>query len=112
MAHIAMRYEKYGPDKVCLIKSWYKDLTEETVKLADLGPAAYIHVDCDLYISAYQALDFMFNNKLIMSGTLIRYDDWDSVPEWQAGESLAHKQIFDKYSATAERVRSNIFIVT
>jgi len=45
-----------------------------------MAPAAYIDMDCDLYASAKNALDFFFRNELAVPGTLIGYDDWWVLP--------------------------------
>ena len=50
----------------------------------------------DLYISTYQALDWLFHHRLARRGTLISYDDWFNVPLGN-GESLAHEEIAAKY---------------
>lgn len=39
-------------------------------------PAAYLDIDCDLYSSAYQALDWAFAHSVAQVGTVIGYDDW------------------------------------
>lgn len=69
-----------------------------------------LDMDADLYVSTYQALDWVFSNGLIKPGALIGYDDfWVNVcviskPDKElqlsplnAGEGLAHKHISEKY---------------
>lgn len=71
------------------------DLVQEKFK-----PAIYVDIDVDFYTGAFQALDFMFANKLILPGTVIGYDDWGGTKGWQlmhSGESRAHKEITLKY---------------
>jgi len=70
--------------------------TELPVHLA-MRPALYVDIDCDLYVSTYQALDWLFSNKLIVPGTLIGYDDWCLTNLGTAGESRAHNEIAQKY---------------
>jgi len=41
-----------------------------------LGKAAIIDIDSDIYVSAYQALDWIFTHGLAGIGTLVVYDDW------------------------------------
>lgn len=72
-------------------------LTPERVTSGGLRPALYIDIDCDLYVSTYQALDFMFAHDLATTGTYIGYDDWGDTREWTEGESRAHKEIAEKY---------------
>ncbi len=96
-----------------LIPGWYKDLQDDLVITHGMGPAAYINIDCDLYISAYQALDFVFRNKLAIAGTIIRFDDYNSTPEFLGGESLAFKEISEKYNVKHDKFpNSSVFIIT
>ena len=41
-----------------------------------MRPALYVDIDVDIYISSYQALDWLCKHKLIRRGTIIGYDDW------------------------------------
>ena len=41
-----------------------------------LGKAAIVDIDSDIYVSAYQALDWIFTHGLAGIGTLVVYDDW------------------------------------
>ena len=72
-------------------------LKSELMNSGKLKPALYIDIDCDLYISAFQALDFMFHNNLATTGTYIGYDDWGDTTLWSEGESRAHLEISEKY---------------
>jgi hypothetical protein len=73
-------------------------LTEELVHNGTLLPAILIDIDCDLYISTFEALDFMFLHKLARAGTFINYDDWYCTRVWESGESRAHLEIQRKYN--------------
>ena len=58
-----------------LIPGFYNDsLTTGIIAQFDMRRAMFVEIDCDLYVSSVQALDFMFRNRLIVSGTLIGYD--------------------------------------
>ena len=88
-----------------LIPGFFADsLKDSLVNDFGMKPAKFIYIDCDLYISTIQALDFMFRNKLVKSGTLIGYDEFDSCKG--AGEELAHKEICLKYNVSCELVLS------
>jgi hypothetical protein len=92
--HIRSLFTDYNFE---LIVGFFKDsLTSKLVEKKQFKPALFISMDVDLYISCYQALDFMCENNLIENGTIVRYDDWDAGGE-MAGESLANKQICKKY---------------
>lgn len=67
--------------------------------------AIWIDCDVDLYSSTMTALDFMATNKLIQVGTVISYDDWWSGhKEYEGGESLAHKELCEKYGIEAKAI--------
>eukprot|EP00966_Prymnesium_polylepis_P138565 3201447-Prymnesium_polylepis.1 len=99
------------------------------VNLDALCPPFLVDVDSDLYISAMQALDWLFESGLACPGMLLRYDDWpSSVPNeedstqdlskgflgillettlglrrgsWaNVGEVKAHRKISQKYGLT------------
>ncbi len=87
------------PVKGKLIKCWFGDLTATDAAQHDMTAAKLVHIDCDLYISARQALTFMFENRLIVPGTIICYDEFKSTPKLsEGGESKAHREICEKYN--------------
>ena len=93
--------EYLGPDhaaKAKLIKGFFSDSLTPSLK-AERGmrPALLIDVDVDLYISAYQCLDWMFGQGLIVAGTVVYYDDVSVVKANEGGELMAHAQLTDKY---------------
>jgi hypothetical protein len=87
-----------------IIDGWFNEtLTPEFSKSLD-QKIGLLHIDCDIYTSAYDALDFCFKNNLMESGSVIMYDDWGGYleklgpgHEFEAGEGLAHKEIMEKY---------------
>lgn len=93
--------EVIGPreHEILLIPGFYdKVLNNDLVRKYDMKPASFVNIDCDIYTSAYLALDFMFKNNLIVKDTFIRYDDWGGTPEYKGGESKAHREIQEKYN--------------
>ena len=59
------------------IKGFYNEtLVQSLPGSKGMKPAALIDIDSDLYISAYEALDFMFSAGLVRIGTVIGYDDF------------------------------------
>lgn len=103
---LQQRFDLYHYD-VHLIPGFYQNsLKDEIVSLYDMQPASFVNVDVDIYTSTIECLDFMFRNKLIVPGTIIRYDDWGgslmNAPEFCTGESRAHKEILAKYNIKAE----------
>jgi len=92
--------------KLTFISGYYKDsLTKELAE--DVKSASYIDIDCDLHSSTSQALIWMFNNKLIVKGTIIYFDDWGSTEEYKGGESLAWKEAVEKYEIKYDEIYSH-----
>lgn len=72
--------------------------------------ASYIHVDCDLYISTKQCLDWVFTYDIAIEGCLFRFDDWGSTPLWSAGNSRAFAEATNKFNLTWTQLGNNVFI--
>jgi len=71
-----LRENQVDRSRVEIVEGFFKDtLTEETRVQHALKEAALIHIDCDLYEPALQALEFV--RGLIGDGTVIIFDDWD-----------------------------------
>jgi len=101
-------YKGVGNDRLKLIPGYYsKSLRKDLVKTENMQPASFIDIDCDLYTSTKQALRFMFSNKLIVSGTIIYFDDWGASLEYQGGESLAWVETVAKYDVKYKLLRSS-----
>lgn len=96
------RFLKSG-DNFSIIPKFYSELTSKDVKKYGMKPAKYVYMDCDLYVSAKDALEFLIQNDLLVAGTIITYDDWNqyisfNYPEFEGGVSKAHKEISEKYN--------------
>ena len=89
-------------NKVVLVPGFYNvSLTAELARGAP--PAAYVDINCDLYVSTRQALGWLFEHKIARAGTLISYDDWYEVPLGH-GESLAHLEVSRQYRVEFEQL--------
>ena len=66
------------PDTVLVPGMFSESLTDELA--ATMRPAMFVDVDCDLYISARQCLEWMAKHRLWFPGTVVRYDDWKGTP--------------------------------
>ena len=89
-------------NRIRLVPGFYNEsLTDELA--ANAPTALYVDINCDLYISTLQALDWLFRHRIARSGTLISYDDWYEVP-LHNGESLAHEEIAVKYLVDFEHL--------
>lgn len=102
---LADRFKNETTYEIEMVKGFFSEsLTDELVKTKQMKPALLIDIDTDLYISAYQALDWMAKNNLIKN-TMIYFDDW-SYPEveYSGGESLAFKEICEKYGYKYQQI--------
>lgn len=89
-----------SPDAYEVFPGWFSEtLDSRLVETGRFEPAAYVDIDADLYGSTLEVLDFLFAHGLIRPGTLIGYDDWGDTELWTAGESRAHREMTEKYSA-------------
>jgi len=69
-----------------LIKGWF-DTTVPGFLKEHPGPAAFLHIDSDLYSSAKTVLDFF--TERIVPGTIIVFDEYFNYPGWKDGEHKA-----------------------
>ena len=102
---LTVQLDRYiADDRVRWIRGFFnKSLTNSLARQQDMRPALFVDIDCDLYSSAYQGLDWMFQNRLIAQGTIIGYDDWGI-----RGEKRAHREIAAKYNATFRAVPKSL----
>lgn len=94
-----------------IIPGWFHEtLNEETFKKFKGKKAGLIHIDCDIYTSTLQVLEFLIQHNLITNGTLIVYDDWGAwrmsglqeSQQFDVSEAKAHKEICEKYDLNFE----------
>jgi len=75
---------------VHLFKGWFEDSLPKF--LADhKQPAAFLHVDCDLY-SSTKTIFRLFRDR-IQPGTVIVFDELFNYPGWQQGEFKAFNEL-------------------
>ena len=80
-----------------LVKGWYSDtLTSELFNSINNGYSPLIHIDCDLYQSALEALSFI--QPLMTKNTYIMFDEFDF------GEDRAWSLVASKRNINYERV--------
>jgi len=92
------------------VKAWFKDLNENVIRQNNWAPAAFIHIDGDLYISCLEALTFMFDNNLVIPGTVIAFDEFKSTSTLEAGgESKAWFELCEKYKIEAVEFFRNVY---
>ena len=94
---------RLGPDasNVKIVPGFF-NVSLSSQLAASLQPAAYVHMDVDLYVSTVQSLEWMLEHRLLRVGSLIGYDDiWASpcsaggegVDPLEMGEGRAHVEI-------------------
>ena len=88
--------KKVDLNRVGIIKGWYnKILNQELKNRLKIKKAAVIYIDCDLYESAKDVLNFITD--YIQDGTVLIFDDWfcfKGNPE--RGEQKAFSEWLDK----------------
>jgi len=65
-----------GPSLNRVERGFFNESLTAALAASMPGPAALVDVDSDIYISAFQALDWLFQFELVQPGTLVLYDDW------------------------------------
>ncbi len=83
-------------EKVVIVPGWYCDTcTAETINQHQMDKAAVVHIDCDLYESAKDALNFV--TPLLNDGTIIIFDDWYC---FRGNPQLGEQRAFAEWSAS------------
>lgn len=105
--------ELLNKDGMQIIKGWFSDtLNDDTIQKFAGQKAGLVHVDCDIYTSTLEVLEFLVKNDLLVDGTIIVYDDWGAwkqsglqeQDEYNIAEGRAHKEICEKYNLKFERL--------
>ena len=64
----------YDADKIRIIEGWYSSSLQ---KIPAATKFAMMHVDCDLYSSSIEVLDYAFTHNHVSDGAVIFFDDWN-----------------------------------
>lgn len=80
-----------------LLKGWFNE-TLPTFTDQIPGPAAFLHIDCDLYESTRSVLEGLKDR--IVAGTVIVFDEYFNYPGWQNHEHKAFKEFCDANAVT------------
>lgn len=111
--------EGVGRSRVFLVPGWFSHTCNaETAHRYGIAKASVIMIDCDIYTSAREALDFCA--PLIKDQALVLFDDWHAgnLAARQLGERkafeewLAERGCFRAEPFGAYRAKSETFIVT
>ncbi len=77
-----------------LIDGWFADtLNDDTKKKYDLRKSCIFMIDCDIYTSSREALEFIF--PLLSKVSIVLFDDWFSLDS--QGENLGQKKAFSEF---------------
>lgn len=82
-------------ERILVFDGWFSD----TLPLIELNTKfALVHIDCDLYESAFQVLDHFFKKNLFADGCILFFDDWNcNRASPQFGERRAWNECLNKY---------------
>ena len=87
------------------VAGFYKDvLIDDIIKKKSLKKASFIDIDVDLYQSTIEVFEFFIQNDLFNDIVIINFDDWGGLPEYSGGESLAFKEMVEKYNLNATEI--------
>ncbi len=96
---VLQRFSEKNVDmaRVNLIKGFYNDtLNNELVAKHKLIKAGVIMIDCDLYSSTIEALEFC--EPLIQDEVIMVFDDWNPLAKENKGEKRAFDEFLEKYT--------------
>lgn len=97
-----------------IVKGWFKDTVPQ---IPSDKKFALINIDSDLYESAIDVLNNLFERKMISKGAAIYFDDWNcNAADLQKGERLAFTEVVNRFSIRftdwgSYGVASNRFII-
>ena len=87
---------KYLPDEsIRIYEGWFSETLREIPQGTKLS---MMHIDCDLYLSAFEVLDFLFQVRCVSEGAIFLFDDWDcNRASNEHGERKAWLEVCQKY---------------
>lgn len=93
-------------DEVEIIKGYYHDsLTNELSRRLKINNAAIVNIDCDLYESTQQCLDFITD--YLVDGMLILFDDWNC---YKSREDLGEQRGFSEWLQKNPQIKAKEFL--
>jgi len=81
------------PSNVKLVKGLFSETIPAFLEEHD-KPVAFLHIDCDLYMSTKTVLTNLQSR--IKSGTIILFDEFFNFPQWQQHEYRAFMEFIDE----------------
>lgn len=81
-------------ERIVVCDGWFRD----TMPLLGQQKLALVHIDCDLYESTLQVLEYLLSNNSLSDGCMILFDDWNcNRASPQYGERRAWSECVQKY---------------
>lgn len=82
-------------DDIKIFPGWFSDSMPRVPKGEKF---AVVHIDCDLYESSIQVLDWLFSDNRLTDGSVLLFDDWNCNRASPAfGERRAWRETVEKY---------------
>ena len=100
-----------------IVDGWFSDtLNELLLPRFENKKIGIAHIDCDIYTSTVEVLEFLVKNDLFCDGSILLYDDWGAYRssglsedyEYKVGEARAHKEMIEKYDLNFELVHKEV----
>ena len=82
---------KINPPNVELVKGLFEDTLSSFCDQHN-KQAAFIHSDCDLFSSTFQVLETLFNKDMILTGTIILFDEFYNYQNYHDYEYKAFQE--------------------
>ncbi len=93
-----------GYQNMTLVPGYFNaSLSAERTRHLPFQPALLVDIDVDLHLSTIQCLTWMIERKLLVPGTLVRYDDFRRIKQ-RHGEGRAHRELTRRYRITWENL--------
>lgn len=110
ITYVNNRLQTYNLDTQLIVGEYKDTLNSSICTQYNIPQACYVHIDCDIYLSALQVLEFLVQNNLMKNRCIVRYDDWVVSPslQGQIGEEKAHNEIKDKYNLRFEKINTTL----
>ena len=85
-------------ERIHIYKGWF---SETLPSLPAEVKFALVHIDCDLYQSAIDVLDYLFRTRRLSEGAIILFDDWDcNRASNDHGERRAWREVQQKFQVS------------
>lgn len=84
-------------DAVTLVDGWFADLDGTEVDAATTPTVSVVHLDCDLYSSTRDALDYV--TRFLDDGTILIFDDWN---HYRGHPDRGERRAFREWSEARE----------